>query len=215
MSSSSSPLSRFARRAATGLVAGLVAVSLSACTSVTLPGIGKLPGFGKRSDEPGGTRVDAGAPANPDEIDVRRYLGPSYCPEIRVREGTEVIRRYESGQEGEAASVIWQATIGDTARECLYDTQGNLTLRIGVSGRVLAGPKGGPGAVKLPVRIVVAKYQAEVFYSDLKTLEIAIPATNSTVFRNVYEVTVPSPGRQRNYVIYVGFDGGEKDGKKG
>ncbi len=204
MFSPSLPLSQFTRRAATGLVACLVAVSLSACGSI------RLPGFGKRSVDPG-TPLPAGAPANPDEIDIRRYLGPDYCPEIRVREGTEAMRLYERGKEGEPGAIVWQATIGDTARECLYDQQNNLILRIGVSGRVLAGPKGGPGTVNLPLRIAVVKHQKEVLYSDLKKLAITIPAENSTVFRNVYEVTVPSPGRDRDYLIYVGFDGGEKD----
>ena len=206
---SSLPLSKFARRATTGLVVGLVAVSLTACAGV------KLPGFGKRSAEPGGTPVAAGDPANPDEIDIRRYLGPDYCPDLRVREGTEMLRRFERGKEDDSDSIIWQASIGETARECLYDQQGNLILRIGVSGRVLTGPKGGPGAVNLPLRIAVVKYQEAVLYSDLKQLAITIPATNSTVFRNVYEVTVPSPGRDRDYLIYVGFDEDGKGENKG
>ena len=199
MLSSSLPLSQFARRAVPGLVAGLVVLSLAACTSVKLPGLGKRPAKSAVTEA-------AGAPANPDEIDVRRYFGPNYCPDLRVREGTEMLRRFERGKQDEAGSLIWQASIGDTARECLYDLEGNLTLRIGVSGRVLAGPKGGPGAVSLPLRIAVVKYQEAVLYSDLKQLAITIPATNSTVFRNVYEVTVPSPGNDRDYLIYVGFD---------
>ncbi len=203
MSLLSSPLSPFARRAAPALAVCLVAASLTACTSISLPG------FKKRPVDPG-TPIGTGAPANPDEIDLRRYLGPDYCPDIRVREGTEVLRRYERGQEEASSAVVWQASIGDTARECLYDTQGNLTLRIGVSGRVIAGPKGGAGEINLPLRIAVVKYQEEVFYSELKKLAINIPPSNSTVFRNVYEVTVPSPGRDRDYLIYIGFD---EDGK--
>ena len=195
----SSPLSPFARRAATGLLACLVALSLAACNSV------RLPGFGKRPAEPV-TTAAVGDPADPDAIDARRYLGPDYCPDLRVREGTEMLRRFERGQEAEAGAIVWQASIGDTARECLYDLEGNLTLRIGVSGRVLAGPKAGPGAVNIPLRVAVIKYQEAVLYSELKQLAITIPATKSTVFRNVYEVTVPSPGRDRDYLIYVGFD---------
>ena len=180
-----------------------MAVSLSACTGV------RLPGFGKRSVDPG-TPLNAGTPANPGEVDLRRYLGPDYCPDLRVREGTQMLRRYERGKEDEAGSLIWQASIGDTARECLYDQQNNLILRIGVSGRVLSGPKGGPGVVNVPLRIVVLKSPEPVLYSELKPLAITIPAANSIVFRNVYEVTVPSPGSNRDYLIYVGFD---KDGK--
>ena len=58
----------------------------------------------------------------------------------------------------------------------------------------------------MPLRIAVVKYQEATLYSELKQLAITIPAANSTVFRNVYEVTVPSPGRERDYLIYVGFD---------
>ena len=136
-----------------------------------------------------------------------------YCDLVDIAEDSGILRRYERGKEDDPDFIIWQASIGDTARECLYDAQGNLTLRIGVSGRVLAGPKGGPGVVNVPLRIVVVKYKEAVLYSELKPLAITIPAENSTVFRNVYEVTVPSPGRGRDYLVYVGFDGGEKDDK--
>ena len=36
------------------------------------------------------------------EIDVRRYLGPDYCPELRVLNGAEFVRRYERGHEDDA-----------------------------------------------------------------------------------------------------------------
>ena len=56
------------------------------------------------------------------------------------------MRHYEGGGTRTTRKlVIWQASVGKTARECLYDLQGSLTLKIGVSGRVIAGPKGGPG----------------------------------------------------------------------
>ena len=98
MLSSSLPLSQFARRAATGLVAGLVAISLTACTSV------RLPGFGKRAKLSAAEKTDTAG--NPDEIDIRRYLGPDYCPELQVREGTEMLRRYERGKEGEPGAIV-------------------------------------------------------------------------------------------------------------
>lgn len=141
-----------------------------------------------------------------EELDVRRFLGPDYCPEIRIRPGTEVARRYERGHEDDPAFVVWQASIGETARECLYDGQGNLTLRVGVSGRVAAGPKGGSETVSLPLRIAVVKYKEAVLASELYPLSIAIPPSNSTVFRQVHEINVPSPGSDRDYILYIGFD---------
>ena len=46
--------------------------------------------------------VAANQQAAAEQIDVRRYLGPDYCPELRVRESTEVVRHYERGHENDA-----------------------------------------------------------------------------------------------------------------
>ena len=148
------------------------------------------------------------SPAAPVEgqIDIRKYLGPDYCPEIRVREGTETARTFERGFQDDNSRILWQASIGETARECLYDGQGNLLLRIGVSGRVLAGPKGSPGTVSLPLRIAVVRFREAVLSSELYSVPITIPPQGSTLFTDVRELNLPSPGRHRNYLIYVGFD---------
>jgi hypothetical protein len=141
-----------------------------------------------------------------EEIDPRRYLGPDYCPELRIREGLELARTYQAGQAEDPANVVWQASLGETARECLYDLQGNLTLRIGISGRVVTGPKGGPGAVAVPLRIAVVKYQEAVLHNQLYPVSVTIAGGSSAVFGRFYEWSVPSPGQDRVYLIYVGYD---------
>jgi hypothetical protein len=180
--------------------------ALAPALALLLAGCLGLGGSGPDDPATETTNASAAAATAP-ELDVRRYLGPDYCPEIRVREGLELLRSYEPGHEDEPAYVVWQASIGDTARECLYDAQGGLTLRIGVSGRVIAGPKGGPGSsVSLPLRIAVVKYQEATLSSELYPLSVTIPAENSTVFNEVREISLPSPGSDRDYIIYVGFD---------
>ena len=157
----------------------------------------------------GGKQLSATAsPATPVEgqIDIRKYLGPDYCPQIRVREGTETARTFERGFQDDNSRILWQASIGETARECLYDERGNLLLRIGVSGRVLAGPKGSGGTVSLPLRIAVVKFREAVLASELYPVTVTIPPQGSTLFSEVRELQLPSPGRQRDYLIYVGFD---------
>jgi hypothetical protein len=146
-----------------------------------------------------------------EQIDVRRYIGPSYCPELRILEGAELLRRYERGHQDDTQYIVWQASFGDTERECLYDQQGNLTLKVGVSGRVIAGPKGGTGDVTVPFKIAVVKYKEGVLANEAQTLAITIPPVGSTTFTQVREITVPSPGDDRDYIIYVGFDVGEWD----
>jgi hypothetical protein len=180
-------------------LAPALALSLTGCMGA---------GGGPSDMATGATTGTTEAGADPEAIDIRRYLGPDYCPELRVREGAEVVRRYEPSHIDDPEYVIWQASIGRTARECLYDTEGNLTLRIGVSGRVIAGPKGGPGTVEVPIGIVVEKYQEAELAAETLPLSVTIPPQNSTTFSEVREITVTSPGNDRDYLIHVGF--GEK-----
>ena len=178
-----------------GIAAASLALALAGCSM-----------FGGGPDP---TTTAATGAKEAEQIDVRRYLGPNYCPELRILEGSQLARQYESGHEDDPAHVIWQASVGKTARECLYDLQNNLTLKIGVSGRVLAGPKGGPGLVSVPLRIAVVKHKEAVLSSDLFAVPVTIPAQGSTAFTDVREITVPSPGTDTDYIIYVAL--GEKD----
>ena len=145
-------------------------------------------------------------PAAAEQVDIRRYLGPDYCPEIRVREGTEVLRAYEGGRRDDPGAVIWQASVADTGRDCLYDAAGNLELKVGVSGRAVAGPKGGPRTVTLPLRIAVVKHKQAVLASELYPLAIAIPATGAAVFSEVRTLNLPPLGTDRDYIVYAGLD---------
>lgn len=155
--------------------------------------------------------AETGNGQEPEQVDVRRYLGPNYCPELRVLEGAELLRRYERGHEDDPKYIVWQASFGETARECLYDQQGGLTLKVGVSGRVIAGPKGGAGDVTVPFKVAVVKYKEAVLANEAQTLTITIPPAGSTTFTQVREINVPSPGNDRDYIIYLGFDVGEWD----
>jgi hypothetical protein len=145
-------------------------------------------------------------PASAEQVDVRRYIGPDYCPEIRVREGTEVLRLHEGDRQDDPGAVIWQASVGETARDCLYDMQGNLELKVGVSGRAVAGPRGGPQTVTLPVRIALVKHREAIIANELHPLTLAIPATGAAVFSEVRTLNVPPLGNTRDYIVYVGLD---------
>jgi hypothetical protein len=159
----------------------------------------------------GKPETTAARKASAEQVDVSRYLGPDYCPELRIPEGTEVMRRYERGHEDDPGFVVWQASIGETARECRFDGQGNLAIKVGVSGRLISGPKGGQATVSIPLRIGVVKYQEAVLASQIFPLEVAIPPNGSTVFTQVPEVVVPSPGTDRDYILYVALSEQEVD----
>ncbi len=141
---------------------------------------------------------------------VRPYSSPGYCPKIEIREGTQALQEHVKPKEPSPGTIIWQAAIGETARECKVEANGIMTIRVGVSGKVLAGPKGGPADVTVPIRIAVVKFQEAVLASELYKEQVTIGANHSTVFRRIYEIEVPAPGRERNYILYVGFDDGKK-----
>ena len=50
----------------------------------------------------------------------------------------------------------YQVTIAQTARECAA-LGGVMTMKVGVQGRVLLGPAGGPGQVDIPLRMAVVQ----------------------------------------------------------
>lgn len=187
------------------LQTGLLGVARLVLAPVCVLSLMGCMGVGGGGAEPETTATTQTAPEE-GQIDIRRYIGPDYCPEIRIPDGFEVIRHYESGHQDDADFIIWQASISRTARECLYDLQGGLLLRVGVSGRVISGPKGTPGDVTVPIRIIIEKYKEGEIASELHEELATIPASGSTVITKVYEFNVPSPGEDKDYLINIGFD---------
>lgn len=135
----------------------------------------------------------------------------TYCPPIQIRAGTASMTVYERGHENETQYVRYLASITQTARECTLagDT---LTMKIGIAGRVVAGPKGSAGNVTLPVRVAVAKQFGGTgpLYSQLFKIPISLAApTFGANYNQVFEqVTVTIGPQDRNLIIYVGFDEG-------
>jgi hypothetical protein len=196
------------RRRTTAVVLSLTLTGLLAACSATLDRIGVGGGSGASSSSSSETQtVQAGAQ---DQIRLSDYYGSGYCPTIEVRDGTQVIRKYVNYREPTQDTLVWQAAISETARQCKEAPDGTMTLKIGVSGRVLAGPKGGPADVTVPIRVAVVKFQESVLSSELHKETVTIGPQLSTVFRRIYNVTVPSPGDDRDYLIYIGFDGGKE-----
>lgn len=188
-------------------------------TVLGLAGSCSMWGGGEKPETTAATATAATTPAaasGSEQIDIRRYLGSNYCPELRVINGAELVRRYERGHEEDPHYIIWQASFGKTARECLWDLQGGLTLKVGVSGRVIAGPKGGPAAnVTVPLKIAIVKHREKVVTTETFSQDVALPAQGASVFTQVKQILVPSPGQDRDYIIYVGFDTGEWDALNG
>jgi hypothetical protein len=105
----------------------------------------------------------------------------------------------------------YQASIGQTARECAA-AGGMMTMKVGVEGRILLGPAGGPGHLDVPLRLAVVREGAEpkMIWSKFTRLGVTIPPGQTAVPFVLVEpgVTFPMPraGELEAYVVYVGFD---------
>jgi hypothetical protein len=148
------------------------------------------------------------------------------CPNVEVREGAATLAINAPGGDAGPMNTRYQVTIGDTARECA-PLGGMMSMRVGVQGRILLGPAGGPGQVDLPLRVVVVQEgpDPKPVVSKLVRLAVQVPPGQTGVpFRHIEQnLTFPlvRPGVLENYVVYVGFDPGagpvkpERKAKKG
>jgi hypothetical protein len=151
----------------------------------------------------GQDKVAATAPAGPDpNLD---------CPGVTVRSGAATLAVNTPGAEPSATNLRFQATVSQTARECAVSA-GNMTMKIGIQGRVILGPAGTPGNVEVPMRLALVREGVEprTIWTKLYRVPVTIPAGQTNVpFVQVEEgmsFPVPSGRDLEAYVVYVGFD---------
>jgi len=127
------------------------------------------------------------------------------CPPIKVRLGGEAMYFYGSGRTGDPQALQYQGVIDEATRNCVV-ANGQITVNMGVSGRVLLGPAGRQTSVNAPIRFAVER-DGQAIFSEKYTLPVAItpPAQMSEFVKVVDNVTVPYLGGE-TITIWVGFD---------
>jgi len=97
----------------------------------------------------------------------------------------------------------------------------SLIIKVGVQGRVILGPMGGPGQVEVPLRYAVVREgpQPKTVATKFKRIAVTIgPGQTHVQFVDIEEgLTFPMPSKSEldAYVVYVGFDEiGDKNEKK-
>ena len=149
-----------------------------------------------------------GAPAGPSQNSTG--TDNLECPTIDVRQGASTITIYGPG-EPSATNVRYQATVGRLARECAK-VGGNINMKVGLQGRIILGPAGGPGRLDVPIRFALVHEGPEpkTIWTKLYRVGVDVPAGQPNVpFVHVEEnMTFPLPaaGELEAYVIYAGFD---------
>ena len=132
------------------------------------------------------------------------------CPIVDIRSGASTLQLNGPG-EATPNTLRYQATIARLARECAVRGP-MMTVKVGVQGRVVVGPAGGPGQVDVPLRYALIQEGPEpkTILTKLYRFAVTIPEGQENVpFLHIEEdLTFAVPGRAAldNYVVYVGFD---------
>ena len=136
------------------------------------------------------------------------------CPDTAVRTGASTLMIGSTAGQGEPAplDVRYQGSVVRMAREC-HVFAGAMHIKVGVEGRIITGPAGGPGSINVPLRVAVVR--EGVHPVTIATEIVQVPVTvgegvSHVTFTHVYpDVSFPLPrplGWLDNYTVYVGFD---------
>src|SRR5947209_17896574 len=131
------------------------------------------------------------------------------CPGVTVRQGASTLSITQPGADPGPMTTRYQVSIAQTARECA-PLGGVMTMKVGVEGRVLLGPAGGPGQIDVPLRMAVVQEgpNPKSIVSKFYKLAVAIPPGQTSMpFVHVeQDLTFPTPRAADfdNYVVYVG-----------
>ncbi len=127
------------------------------------------------------------------------------CPPIKVRQGGEALFSYGKGKIGNPHDLVFQAVIDKQSRNCVV-SNGLITVKMGVVGRLLLGPGGNVDSATLPLRFAVERDGASLFSEKYDIPVSVAPPNQSADFVKVVEnVAIPYTGGE-NITIWVGFD---------
>lgn len=167
--------------------------------SSSSPSIGDRFGqlFGSKSQAVG----EAPPPADGNELD---------CPPVAIRAGASTYAVAAPGKQAVGNDLRYQATITRTARDCTR-TGGQITARVGIQGRVIAGPSGSPPTVEIPLRIAVVQggVSERTIATKVYRTTVSMAEATSVPFSLVAEdlvYPVPPGATGDAYIFYIGFD---------
>lgn len=131
------------------------------------------------------------------------------CPSVAIRYGASTLSVGLPGKPASGSDLRYQGTITRTARDCNLQG-GQVTARIGVVGRVIAGPAGAPPTVDVPLRVAVVQDGApeKVIVTKAVRTTVTMEGENTEFSLVAEDLTYPAPTEAANdkYIFYVGFD---------
>jgi len=197
----------------------LVALSVASCSTGSFLSSSKSEGTTVSGSVPFGSRLSSlfgrSAQQAPANTPVTPTSDDFDCPRIDIRQGASTLlinANQPSSEEANALTLRYQGSFVRAARECRV--QGNMVnIKIGVEGRVILGPAGGPGHVTIPLRYALVNESltdTKPIWSKLQIINVEIPEhtpnVNFTHIADDLTVPIPPPSELENWVLYIGFD---------
>src|SRR6202049_2904184 len=182
---------------------------LSGCGGGSLFGAGassdSSPSIGSRFSQLFGSKSQAVGETAPPPVDNELS-----CPSVSIRAGASTYAVAEAGKQPVGNDLRFQATITRTARDCTQ-TGDQITARIGILGRVIAGPAGAPGTVEIPLRVAVVQggVQEKTIATKVYRTTVSMSEATHVPFSLVAEdlvYPVPLGAIGDSYIFYIGFD---------
>ncbi|MGC1445123.1 MAG: hypothetical protein WA837_06615 [Xanthobacteraceae bacterium] len=136
------------------------------------------------------------------------------CPFIDIRQGASTLTLPPPPPDGsnEAMGLKYQGSFVRAARECAVNN-GQMVMKVGIQGRIIVGPAGGPGHVDVPLRMAVVDAPSsgtKVITTKFIQIPVDIPNEDGANFSHIEEgfsFPLPTPVSELdNYVVYIGFD---------
>lgn len=199
-----------AGRAGRGRVALSLAVAgavLSGCGGGSMFGASSdsSPSIGTRFSELFGSKSQAVGETAPPPVNSEQS-----CPPVSIRAGASTYAVAAPGKQPVGNDLRYQATITRTARDCTQ-TGDQITARIGILGRLIAGPAGNPPTVEIPLRVAVVQggIQEKTIATKVYRTTVQMNESGSVPFSLVAEdlvYPVPPGATGDSYIFYIGFD---------
>jgi hypothetical protein len=132
------------------------------------------------------------------------------CPLVKIRAGASTYGVAPPGKQPVASELNYQATITRTARDCRRVDGGQIAARIGIQGRVIAGPAGAPASVEVPLRVAVVQAGVQERVLTTKVYRTTVSMTEGggafSVVGEDLVYNMPASLTSDSYIFYVGFD---------
>jgi hypothetical protein len=157
--------------------------------------------FGGKSEEPAPGAPPSAPPQSESDLS---------CPPVSIRAGASTYAVAAPGKQAVGNDLRYQATITRTARDCTRNGD-QITARIGIQGRVIAGPAGNPPTVEIPLRVAVVQggVQEKTIATKVYRTTVSMSEAGSEPFSLVAEdvvYPVPPGATGDSYIFYIGFD---------